>query len=209
MPRNMQYRNIDERIINTFLKLLHQKPFEKITVQNILEGAKINRATFYNHYEDKYQLLDSIQKLYLDEMVYLADQIMSDESIDLDVIDEIMAHYFDEKRDILRTLLKIRTSYGDVVKSWCEFFRSVYFPLVFKNLRYSLNELDMYLLTNIYVDYILYYLEHEELRFCFSEAYRNSLMKVVCALHCLNDEQEPERLSDYLKERLLGNGITA
>lgn len=47
-------RNIQQ----TFIFLLQQKNFERITVQNILDSALINRTTFYKHYEDKYDLAD-------------------------------------------------------------------------------------------------------------------------------------------------------
>lgn len=45
-------------IENAFLRLLKQKKFEQITVQNILDEALVNRKTFYKHYEDKYNLAD-------------------------------------------------------------------------------------------------------------------------------------------------------
>lgn len=41
-------------------KLLQKKEFEQITVQDIAEAAELNRATFYDHYGDKYCLLESL-----------------------------------------------------------------------------------------------------------------------------------------------------
>ena len=38
-------------------KLLDQKRFDDITVQDITEAATLNRATFYAHYPDKFALL--------------------------------------------------------------------------------------------------------------------------------------------------------
>ena len=38
-------------------KLLESKEFEKISVQDIAETATVNRATFYDHYPDKFALL--------------------------------------------------------------------------------------------------------------------------------------------------------
>jgi AcrR family transcriptional regulator len=38
-------------------KLLASKEFERITVQDITDAATLNRATFYDHYTDKYALL--------------------------------------------------------------------------------------------------------------------------------------------------------
>ena len=43
-------------IINAFLELRSQKPLEKITVKELSELAFINKATFYTHYQDIYDL---------------------------------------------------------------------------------------------------------------------------------------------------------
>ncbi len=45
-------------IQNAFGDLLAEKDFEAISIQNIMERAGLNRATFYNHYQDKYELLE-------------------------------------------------------------------------------------------------------------------------------------------------------
>src|ERR1700742_2625499 len=41
-------------------KLLERKEFEKISVQDISEAATVNRATFYDHYADKFALLECV-----------------------------------------------------------------------------------------------------------------------------------------------------
>src|SRR6266849_2531411 len=41
-------------------RLLEQKGFDDITVQDITEGATLNRATFYAHYPDKFALLEEL-----------------------------------------------------------------------------------------------------------------------------------------------------
>lgn len=46
-------------IRQSFMDLLAVKDFENITVRDIVERAGLNRATFYNHYQDKYELLDA------------------------------------------------------------------------------------------------------------------------------------------------------
>src|ERR1700737_2854098 len=39
-------------------KLLETKEFEKISVQDITDAATVNRATLYDHYADKFALLE-------------------------------------------------------------------------------------------------------------------------------------------------------
>ncbi|MGO3201138.1 MAG: TetR/AcrR family transcriptional regulator, partial [Ruoffia tabacinasalis] len=45
-------------IIESFIQLSERKPFENISVKDITEEALINRATFYNHFLDKYDLME-------------------------------------------------------------------------------------------------------------------------------------------------------
>lgn len=56
-----QYTKI--AIIEAFIILLNKKPFEKITVKEIVDFCKVNRNTFYYYFDDKYDLLDTIFKI--------------------------------------------------------------------------------------------------------------------------------------------------
>ncbi len=58
-------KKLDPRIVRTrrdlassMCTLMREKPLAQITVQEITDKAIINRATFYAHFEDKYQLLE-------------------------------------------------------------------------------------------------------------------------------------------------------
>lgn len=62
---NEQTKN---RIEETLLQLLNDKPFSKISVRDITTAAEINRGTFYLHYLDKYDLLEKIEQKLLDEL---------------------------------------------------------------------------------------------------------------------------------------------
>lgn len=48
-------------IINAFIELRGKKPLEKITVKELAELARINKATFYSHYEDIYDLSKQLE----------------------------------------------------------------------------------------------------------------------------------------------------
>ncbi|MBP3330201.1 MAG: TetR/AcrR family transcriptional regulator [Clostridia bacterium] len=64
--------NEDKRILktkknlkNTLLELLDEKSFEQVTVKEICERSATSRITFYTHFADKYELLDSIFQEYI------------------------------------------------------------------------------------------------------------------------------------------------
>lgn len=47
-------------IKESFVKLLNERPFDKITVKDVVEDCGINRNTFYYYYQDIFALLDDV-----------------------------------------------------------------------------------------------------------------------------------------------------
>ena len=88
----------DARILRTrnelrqgLLRLLKERPFEKITVKEICLESGINKMTFYKHYDDKYDLLDDCVKtishqIYVDVVNEKADEACEDSR-------EVVAHF--------------------------------------------------------------------------------------------------------------------
>ncbi|WP_459965126.1 TetR/AcrR family transcriptional regulator [Paenibacillus sp. JCM 10914] len=56
--RNLRMTRTKQSLIDAFIKLVNEKDFEQITIADLAEGAQVNRATFYAHFNDKYELLD-------------------------------------------------------------------------------------------------------------------------------------------------------
>lgn len=56
-PRIIRTRKL---IMDSFVELSGKKEFKDITVKDITTEAMINRATFYYHFEDIYDLLDKV-----------------------------------------------------------------------------------------------------------------------------------------------------
>ena len=54
-------RYTKQAIRDGFLRLLAEKPIEKISVTEICREADINRGTFYAHYSDPYELKKSLE----------------------------------------------------------------------------------------------------------------------------------------------------
>ncbi|MHC6179654.1 TetR/AcrR family transcriptional regulator [Clostridium sp. JNZ X4-2] len=55
-------------IRQSFVKLLKQKSISKISIKEICEDADINRATFYAHYRNQYDLLKQIENETIDDI---------------------------------------------------------------------------------------------------------------------------------------------
>ncbi len=53
-------------IINAFIELRSKKAIEKITIKELSEMAYINKATFYTHYKDIYDLSEQLENETID-----------------------------------------------------------------------------------------------------------------------------------------------
>lgn len=78
MGEKKEYRSAirSRRLIReAFLELLRRKPYEKITVTDIVAAADINRSTFYAHYPDVRGLVEEIVGEILDHSIALANNL--------------------------------------------------------------------------------------------------------------------------------------
>ncbi len=53
-------KDIERDLANSLKSLAVTMPFEKITIKKLTDGAGVIRVTFYNHFQDKYDLLEWI-----------------------------------------------------------------------------------------------------------------------------------------------------
>lgn len=58
---DLRVQRTKRNIINAFLELRAARPIEKITVKELSERAFINKATFYIHYRDIYDLSEQLE----------------------------------------------------------------------------------------------------------------------------------------------------
>src|SRR5580692_3570893 len=65
-PRILRSRRM---LMDALAKLLTQKEFEQISVQEIADEATLNRATFYLHYQDKAALLQAMTESRFRELI--------------------------------------------------------------------------------------------------------------------------------------------
>ena len=58
--RDPRIRRTRQLLQGALRSLMDEKSFDEISVQDITDAATVNRATFYDHYTDKYSLLDAM-----------------------------------------------------------------------------------------------------------------------------------------------------
>lgn len=54
-PLDLRIQKTHKTLVEAFLRLLEEKRFENITVNEICDLAMVRRATFYKHFGDKYE----------------------------------------------------------------------------------------------------------------------------------------------------------
>lgn len=128
---------IDRRIIksrkliqSTFLTMLIKDGFDDITVKKITEQADISRKTFYLHYLDKYDLLDTIVNQNLNELEEICEQKKDKGFIEGTVI---WFNYFDQHKDFFSALFANKSTVS---------FRNQLLDFMIDQLRKKINTLD-------------------------------------------------------------------
>src|SRR4051812_47235258 len=93
-PRILRTRKL---IMDAFINLSMKKEFKDITIRDITTAATVNRATFYNHFIDKYDLLEKVLR----------------ESVMREVIQEVSTHEVINEETIeaiFLSIIKFQTS---------------------------------------------------------------------------------------------------
>ena len=111
MAENKQYYRTHRAIQSAFLTLLSRKPFEKITVQDILDNTPVSRTTFYKHFRDKYEIAEKIQEEILQARKELRETLAQVHPSDLAVL---LERYAARYREMGQRMLSVRTDQVDL-----------------------------------------------------------------------------------------------
>jgi AcrR family transcriptional regulator len=110
-PPSQRRKKTDRRILRTrdtlgdaLVALMHEKNFEQITVQEVLERAGVGRSTFYAHYRDKDDLFMSDLEEFLELIATMLKRHGADPKRLLPV-QEFLAHLRDA-RPFYKALVK-------------------------------------------------------------------------------------------------------
>jgi AcrR family transcriptional regulator len=90
-------RRTHERLGMALLGLIQEKPIKDVTVQEVLDRAKVGRSTFYLHFRDKNDLLLSQLEIFL-EIMSTALSVRKEESHRVVPVTEMFAHLGEQKK---------------------------------------------------------------------------------------------------------------
>jgi len=111
-PRILRTRQL---IVDAFISLTSEKDFNQITVRDIAEKATINRATFYAHFEDKFELLHStITNTFTDK---LKKRINNHGGFNEEVLENIFLAMCDHHKELSDLCHKGYNSLGAIIES--------------------------------------------------------------------------------------------
>ena len=123
MTGNIQYLRTDRAIQSALLSLLGKKPFEKITVQDILDETPVSRATFYKHFHDKYEIVERIQ----DEILHTHTELRNALSqATPDQYPALVERFSLRYREISQLLMKVQTERVNLPLALVEEARNYY-----------------------------------------------------------------------------------
>ena len=101
LPLAASQKKTDARVRRTrdalgdaLIELMQEKPFDTITVQDVLDRAHVSRSTFYAHYSDKDDLLMSDAEEFF-ESISMALSVHGDKSDRVFPVQEFFVHLSD------------------------------------------------------------------------------------------------------------------
>lgn len=122
-------------LVDAFQKVSKEKKLSQLTVKNITDEATVNRATFYAHFTDKYDILD-----YSLDVTILKD--LNDTLNISNIINEI----------VLKNIFITMTQYMEQVQASCEINQDVFCEQAHKRINNELEDIFSIMLENSYSD---------------------------------------------------------
>ena len=123
MAHTSSFIRTDKAIMHTFIELLKEKPFEKITVQDILDRTPVTRGTFYAHYQDKYEIAERMMEQFFQIRQTVRTELKTHTNLSMV---QLIKKHFASNRELITALLKIHTETVDLRKMICDEFEEEY-----------------------------------------------------------------------------------
>lgn len=190
MSDNPQFIRTDNAIIHAFTMLLKRKPFEKITVQDILDETPVTRSTFYAHFRDKYEIGERIMEEFLRARKVLRQMMRANRPL----APETLRQQFRFNREHLDLLLNVQTQNVNFRKALAEDLEAEYLAASSSPAK----ELEARIYSQVWVELFLSLLRNEYTQLD-ADAYRQAMIRVTLRLLHIPEDREAYA---YLSRRM-------
>lgn len=130
-------------IRESFIRILNEKPYNKISVRDIVEDCGINRNSFYYHFSDIPSLLSDIISDWFNE---LSEQFTKTKSL-TEIYGIAVESTLENKKALLHIFNSVnRVSFEDYLMKFCSSITAVYIDTVYPDA--ALNEYDKRVITH-------------------------------------------------------------
>ncbi|MCJ1977134.1 TetR/AcrR family transcriptional regulator [Lactococcus piscium] len=107
---DLRVKRTNKLITQAFIKLLGSKTFDKITINDISDEAMINRATFYSHFKDKFDLFERVIDKFLGDFADVLDteNLVEENAINVKKIEGALTkfyHFVNENPDLAKIFI--------------------------------------------------------------------------------------------------------
>lgn len=136
-----------ESFSNTMFELLSEEPFEKISVNKICDISNFPRATFYNYFDDKFDLVDYCWYVIAQDIeVDKVTEVKSNQS--LIVYFDRLYDVFKSNQHLLNNILQCNDFSGQLVNSFINYFKDKMQEILSKSIDYSKTGLPVELIAD-------------------------------------------------------------
>lgn len=106
-----------EALADSFRALVLTVPFSKISIKMIADGAHVIRPTFYNYFQDKYEVIEYLFERDVDSNV----AVMFENDMEQEAI-KLLFICFEKNREYYRRLFELtgQNCFGEFFANYCE-----------------------------------------------------------------------------------------
>ncbi|WP_053364802.1 TetR/AcrR family transcriptional regulator [Bacillus sp. FJAT-27245] len=126
-PRVLRTRKL---IMEAFIELSGKKEFKDITINDITAEATVNRATFYKHFADKYELLEKVLSEVL--MINFDSNILDQNNFNQEVVTSIFTSITNFQKSLSN---RCHRGYEDTIAKIIKSHLEIIFLKMFKQVK--------------------------------------------------------------------------
>lgn len=143
---DLRVKRTHKMIIDAFIKLVSEKGYDNLTIQDIADEAMINRATFYAHFKDKQDLYDHIFGFATEAFTKVLDpdQLVKGNRIKVKTIEILLTNIYTEiQKNKTFFLLIMDGSSNELLRQKLSDILYEKYNHIFKQLRITENDIEV------------------------------------------------------------------